>query len=166
MMLRIVMYSRGREKIFCLPDVEKDTITAAAPSYEKYQVTFVAMDHQWYAVRPEEMTWSDGEDTRERCLHHEMSLILKSEDAMIGIYCSEILQEDVRFGKYVLTGETLQIGRHEDCGVCSPDKRLSDHHGVLKVSGDHASYAIHPRTARLSMDFSSAMKKRKSARVI
>lgn len=136
MMLRIVMYSRGRGKIFCLPDVEKDTITAAAPSYEKYQVTFVAMDHQWYAVRPEEMTWSDGEDTRERCLHHEMSLILKSEDAMIGIYCSEILQEDVRFGKYVLTGETLQIGRHEDCGVCSPDKRLSDHHGVLKVSGD------------------------------
>ncbi len=141
MMLRIVMYSRGRGKIFCLPDVEKDAITAAAPSYEKYQVTFVAMDHQWYAVKPEEMTWNDGEDTRERCLHHEMSLILKHEDAMIGIYCSEILQEDVRFGKYVLTGETLKIGRHEDCGVCSPDKRLSNHHGVLKVSGDHASYA-------------------------
>ncbi len=140
-MFRVVMYSKGRGKIFCLPEDEKGTITVAAPSCENSQVTFVAMDRQWYVVKPEGMAWNDGEETWERRLIHEMSLILKGDNAYIGIYCSEILREDTRFGKYIFSGEQVHIGRHESCEVHSQDKRLSEHHGVLSVSGDHASYS-------------------------
>ena len=101
-----------------------------------------ALDGRWYVERPCGYAWSGGASgPAELPIDPSGEYLLRASGRLINIVFAQCERKDTRFRKYALPrGQSVLVGRDEECGILDEHKHISGHHGRFEEKNGAIEY--------------------------